>query len=156
MRPHWVAVGLTTIDAPQRVLDEMARVTRTGGTIVIHESTWLKTLSILEKREASLRLGTTPFTVEEWQRMLVSAGAVPKVVEDWSGIENAMKIRPGHRWNPKNPLDLFTMREKLKLIPRLVFKYGMGPVLDLSRSGKQLLRYETDGYLGYALIIASK
>ncbi|MGA2380966.1 MAG: hypothetical protein ABSG85_16855 [Spirochaetia bacterium] len=88
--------------------------------------------------------------------MLVSAGAVSKVVEDWSGIENAMKIRPGHRWNLENSLDLFTMREKLKLIPRLVFKYGIGPVLDLSRSGKQLLRYETDGYLGYALIIASK
>ncbi|MGA2380965.1 MAG: methyltransferase domain-containing protein [Spirochaetia bacterium] len=39
------AVGLTAIDAPQRVLDEMARVTMTGGTIVIHESVWLKTLS---------------------------------------------------------------------------------------------------------------
>jgi len=150
------AVGLTAIDAPQRVLNEMARVTRIGGTIVIHESTWLKTLSFQERREASQRLGTTPFTVEEWQGMLVSAGAVPKAVEDWSGIENAMKIRPGHRWNPKNPLDLFTMSEKVKLIPRLVFKYGIGPVLDLSRSGKQLLRYETDGSLGYTLIIATK
>ncbi len=150
------AVGLTAIDAPQRVLDEMARVTRTGGTIVIHESTWLKTLSVQEKRAASLRLGTTPHTVEEWQAMLVSTGAFPNVVEDWSGIDNAMKIRPGHRWNPKKSLDLFTTSEKLKLVARLVFKYGPGPVLGLSRSAKDIARYATDGYLGYALIIASK
>ncbi len=151
------AVGLTAINAPQRVLDEMARVTKPGGTLVIHESTWLKNLSAEERREASLCLGTTPYSVDEWKQMLVKAGAVPKMVEDWSGMENALKIRPGLKWGPNStPADIFTTREKLNLIPRLLSKYGIGPVLELIRSQKQLSRYLTDGYAGYALIVSAK
>ena len=150
------AVGLTAINAPQRVLDEMVRVTRPGGTIVIHESTWLKKLSTEERQDASLRLGTTPYTVDEWKQMLVKAGAVPKIVEDWSGIDNAMKIRPGHKWDPKNPMGLFTIQEKLGMLPRLILKYGIGSVLELYPSFKKVYRYSTDGYLGYVLIVASK
>ncbi len=151
------AVGLTAINAPQRVLDEMVRVTRPGGTIVIHESTWLKELPTHERREASMRLGTMPYSVDEWKQMLAKAGAVPKIVEDWSGIENALKIRPEFRWSPKSsPADIFTAREKLSLFPRLVAKYGLGPVLGLLRSQKQLNRYLTEGYAGYALIVAAK
>jgi len=150
------AVGLTAINAPRQVLGEMVRVAKAGGTIVIHEGTWLKPLSADEKRDASMRLGTTPYTVDEWQQMLIEAGAVPRIVEDWSGLENALKIRPGLRWNPRNPLDLLTTREKLSLLPRLLFRYGIGPMLDLYRSAPKLMRYVTDGYQGYALIIATK
>jgi len=151
------AVGLTAINAPQRVLDEMVRVTKPGGTLVIHESTWLKNLSAKERLDASTRMGTAPYSVDEWKQMLVKAGAVPKIVEDWSGIENALKIRPGLKWNPNsNPADIFTTREKLSLIPRLLSKYGIGPVLELIHSQKQLSRYLTDGYAGYALIVALK
>lgn len=150
------AVGLTAINAPQRVLDEMVRVTQPGGTVVIHESTWLKKVSAAERETAAARLGTVPYPVEEWKQMLAKAGAIPKIVEDWSGLDNAMKIRPGHTWNPNNPLDLFTTREKLVLIPRLIAKCGIGPVLELARSQKDLRRYLTDGYVGYVLIVASK
>ncbi len=151
------AVGLTAINAPQRVLDEMVRVTKPGGTIVIHESTWLKHLPAEERQAASLRFGTTPYAVDEWKEMLVKAGAVPKIVKDWSGMENAFKIRPGLKWNPNStPADIFTTREKLGLLPRLLSKYGIGPVLELLRSQKRFIRYQTDGYVGYALIVASK
>ena len=151
------AVGLTAINAPQRVLDEMVRVTKPGGTIVIHESTWLKELPADERQHASMRFGTTPYTVEEWKQMLIKAGAVPRVVEDWSGIENALKIRPGLKWNPNNnPADIFSAREKFSLLPRLISKYGIGPVLVLVRSQKNLGRYLLDGYVGYALIVAAK
>jgi ubiquinone/menaquinone biosynthesis C-methylase UbiE len=150
------AIGLTAIKAPQRVLDEMVRVTKPGGTLVIHESTWLKNLSADEIQDASMRLGTTPYSVDEWKQMLVKAGAVPKTIEDWSGMDNAMKIRPNHKWNPDNPLDLFTTREKLVLIPRLIAKLGIASVFGLYRSSKKLHHYMTDGYLGYALIVASK
>jgi len=150
------AVGLTATNAPQRVLDEMGRVTKPDGTLVIHESTWLKNLSADERQDASMRLGTTPYSVDEWKQMLVKAGAVPKTVEDWSGMDNAMKIRPGHKWNLNNPLDLFTTWEKLVLLPRLISKFGIGPVLGLYGSSKKLYHYMTDGYLGYAMIVASK
>lgn len=150
------AVGLTAINAPQRVLDEMARVTKPGGTLVIHESTWLKNLAAEERRDASMRLGTTPYSVDEWKQMLVKAGAIPKMVEDWSGMENAMKIRPGHKWNLNNPLDLFTNQEKIVLLSRLVSKFGIGPVFGLYDTNERLHHYMADGCLGYALIVAKK
>ncbi len=150
------AVGLTAINAPQRVLDEMVRVTKPGGTVVIHESTWLKDLPAAEKQDVAKRLGTSPYTVEEWKQMLVKAGAVPRLVEDWSGLENAVKIRPGFKWNPRNPLDFLSTREKMNLMPRLVARYGPGAVLELARTATKLMRYITEGYQGYALLVASK
>jgi SAM-dependent methyltransferase len=150
------AVGLTAINAPQQVLDEMVRVTRPGGTIVIHESTWLRELSAEEKRDASLSLGTTPYAVEEWKQMLIEAGAVPRIVEDWSGLENAAKIRSDHKWNPKNPMSLFTSQEKIAMLPRLILKYGIGSMLELYSGLKKVYRYSADGYLGYVLIVAAK
>ncbi len=150
------AVGLTTINAPQRVLDEMVRVTKPSGTVVIHENTWLRQLSVEERQDASLRLGTTPYTVDEWRQMLVKAGAVPHIVEDWSGLENALKIRPDRKGTLNNPFDFFTTREKIDLLPRLIGKYGINSLPEFYRSGKKLMRYMTDGYLGYTLIIAAK
>jgi hypothetical protein len=113
-------------------------------------------LSAEEKQDAATRLGTTPYTVEEWKQMLVKAGAVPQIVEDWSGLENASKIRPGFKWNPNNPLDVFTLHEKVNLLPRLISKYGIGAMADLARSLTRIMHYVTDGYQGYALIIATR
>lgn len=150
------AVGLTAISAPQRVLDEMVRVTRLSGTVVIHESTWLKKISAEERQNASTRLGTTPYTVDEWKQMLIKAGVVPTIIEDWSRPENAAKIRPDHLWNPKNPMSLFSTREKFVMLPRLILKYGLGPVLELYPGFKKISRYSMENYLGYVLIVASK
>ena len=86
----------------------------------------------------------------------MKAGAVPQVVEDWSGIRNLWKMRPDHQWNPKNPGDYLTMREKLELFPRIARQYGIGAVLELYRTRSRATRYLRDGYLGYVLIVASR
>lgn len=150
------AVGLNVINDPQQVLNEMARVTRKGGMVVIHESTWLKNLPSKEKEDAAVRMGTTPYTVEEWKQMLKKAGLATKIVEDWSGITNMQKMRPKYKWKENNPSDFLTIREKFVLFPKLILKYGIGPVLDIYSNHAILIKYLLDGYIGYVLITAQK
>jgi ubiquinone/menaquinone biosynthesis C-methylase UbiE len=153
------AVGLTAIGAPQRVLDEMVRVTRPGGKIVIHENTWLKPLSADERVWAAQHIGTVPYTVAEWQQMLRSAGAVTDSVEDWSGLENLWKMRPGYKWNAAHPTDFLGSREKAALLFRLVRRHGPGAALgliELNRFAERAEAYLRDGVLGYTLLVASK
>jgi len=150
------AVGLTAIGDSRGVLHEMARVTKPGGTVVIHESTWLRELSVLEREDAAERLGTTPFTVEEWKAMLAEAGCPAVLVEDWSGIENARKVRPGHHWKRNDSLAFFTGPEMAVLLVRVVARFGLRSLLDLYRSRAILTGYVKQGVLGYALVVAKK
>jgi arsenite methyltransferase len=87
------AVGIP--DDSQRVLDEMVQVTRPGGTIVIHESTWRKPLSPDEKDDFAERYGTTPHTYEEWLAMLTQAGVreIETEFDEWSRPEMFWEIR---------------------------------------------------------------
>ncbi len=52
------AVGIP--DNSQKVLDEMLRVVKPKGAVAIHESTWIKELSKIEKDEILERYGTKP------------------------------------------------------------------------------------------------
>lgn len=150
------AVGLTAIDDPQQVLNEMVRVTRPGGKVVIHESTWLRQLPDREKRAVALGLGTNPHAAAQWQERLAAAGAEDQIVEDWSGIQNYWEMRPEHKWNRKNPLDFLTWQEKLHVFPRIVFGYGPGALYRLWGFSKKVYSYVAEGYLGYTLIVAQK
>lgn len=150
------AVGLTAIGDPARVLGEMSRVARPGGWVVIHESTWCRSLPVEERRRSSGLLGTEPFTAEEWTAMLRNAGCEPEVVEDWSGVENYWKMRPGHRWSRRHPSDFLTPGEKLALFPRIFARHGVGALADLLRFRSTADRYLRDGVLGYVLIAARR
>lgn len=150
------AVGLRAIGDPRRVICEMARVARPGGRVVIHESTWCEALTTEEKQRASDLLGAEPFTVDEWSAFLREAGCEVDLVEDWSGIENYWKMRPGHRWSPRHPSDFLTLSEKLRLFPRLVLRHGVRPLVGLLRFRSTLEGYLRDGVMGYVLIVARK
>lgn len=150
------AVGLTAIGAPQRVLEEMARVAKPGAAVVIHESTWRKPLSSVRREEAERRIGTAPHSTEEWKAMLAQAGCETVLVEDWSGVENLQKMRPNHHWRKGAPLDGFTWREKATLLPRVVAEFGLASLWDLHRAVRLLESLYLDGDLGYALLVARK
>lgn len=150
------AVGLTIIDNPRGVLDEMYRVTKPNGFVVIHESTWLKDLDQNLKDDFAMKLGTTPYEVHEWKSMLKKSGVKITNVEDWSGLENMQKIRPTHKWHKKRPHDFMTFWEKLSLVPKIVLKYGFRSLLELNRFQKDTLMYLNEKYYGYVLIIGRK
>lgn len=147
------AVGLT--DDPQKCLDEMVRVTKPEGYIIIHESLWLRNLSESEKTEISKRLGNVPYTLSEWKEMLEKAGAVNIWSEDWSSMDKLTRMRPDRKM--KNVSDLYSLWEKIAVImPRVIKRYGITGLLYLNESDKKITPLYYNHTLGYALIKAQK
>ncbi len=84
-----------------------------------------------------------------------SAGLADLWVEDWSGVENAGKIRPGRTVN--NPNDVFSLWEKLTIIfPRVMARYGIGGIFHANESAHKIMPLYYDGTLGYSLVRGQK
>ncbi len=148
------AVGLTS--DPQKCLNEMVRVAKPGGDIVIHESTWCKHLPEDTKQELSVRLGTVPYALDEWIAMMKKAGASDIFTEDWSSIDKALlKIREDRVVTRLE--DMYSFKEKYFFIfPKILFKYGIKGLVYLNESNKMLMPLYYNGTLGYYLIKGKK
>jgi SAM-dependent methyltransferase len=148
------AVGIP--DDSQAVLNEMVRVTKPGGIVAIHESTWKQELASEEKEEFSERYGTTPLEFEEWKRMLETAGLVEIHWEfdQWSKPEMFWKIRkdrdvPSHS-------RVFTLGERLRTLVRVVSKHGIRGAITALQNERIFYKAVLSGKLGYCLFWGRK
>jgi SAM-dependent methyltransferase len=148
------AVGIP--DDSQKVLDEMVRVARKGGTVLMHESIWLAPLSKREKEEFSERYGTTPFELDEWVSMLQKAGAKNVIFETdpWSRPEMFWKIRKDR--DVKHWLFTMSVRETLVTAARIFKQYGIRGVFRVFQNELIFYRWVLAGRLGYALFKGEK
>lgn len=143
------AVGIP--DGSQKVLNEMLRVVKPGGTVAIHESTWRKKLSEGEKEEIAGRYGTTPLEFQEWTEMLTIAGTTDIISEfdEWSKPEVFWKIRKDR--DVKHWFFTMTIGEKLITVSRIFRKYGIKGVFTILKNERFYYKTVLDGKLGYAL-----
>jgi len=143
------AVGIP--DDSQRVLDEMMRVVRPGGSIAIHESTWLQPLSAADKDEIAERYGTTPLEHGEWSEMLRQAGAtdIQSELEPWSEPENFWRVRKDREVT--GPSDILTPAERVRTVWRIFRRYGLRGVFTALRNERMFYRTILAGRLGYGL-----
>jgi ubiquinone/menaquinone biosynthesis C-methylase UbiE len=148
------AVGIP--DDSQEVLNEMVRVVKPGGSIVIHESTWKKKLTDKEKEEFSERYGTTPLELNEWISLLEKAGAKNIIYEfeQWSNPEMFWKIRKDR--DVKHWLFTMTIPEKLITIARIFKQYGTAGVFTILKNERVFYKTILEGKLGYSLFKAEK
>jgi SAM-dependent methyltransferase len=148
------AVGIP--DDSQAVLDEMLRVVRPGGVVVIHESTWRAPLSAAEKHGLSERYGTTPLEREEWAAMLANAGAVDvrSEAEPWSRPEMFWKIRTDR--DVEGPGAVLSPIEKARTALRVIRRYGFAGALKAFENERVFFHAVLDGKLGYALYWAHR
>ncbi len=148
------AVGIP--DDSQKVLDEMIRVVKPGGKILIHESTWRKKLRDDEKDEISERYGTTPLELDQWINMLKKAGAKKIIYEfdEWSRLEMFWKIRKDR--DVKHWFFTMSIMEKLKTMKRIFSKYGCKGILTAVKNEKIFYKTILQGKLGYALFKGEK
>jgi len=143
------AVGIP--DDSQKVLDEMVRVAKKGGTVIIHESTWRKKLSDTEKEEISERYGTTPLEYDEWIEMLQNAGVSEIITEfdQWSKPEMFWKIRRDRE--VEDYTKVLTRSELSTTIQRVTELYGEEGVKKALLNQKKFWEIVLDGTLGYCL-----
>lgn len=143
------AVGIP--DNSQKVLDEMLRVIKPNGAVVIHESTWIKKLSVKEKDEISERYGTTPLEFNEWMKMLKMAGAseIESEFKEWSKPEMFWKIRQDR--DVQNYKSVMTIFEKIRTAFRIFKIYRLKGVIKVFQNEKIFFKTILDGKLGYAL-----
>jgi len=149
------AVGIP--DDSQKVLDEMVRVLRPGGSIAIHESTWKDAgMSQEDKDELAERYGTTPLAHVEWIAMLEIAGAadVQSELEPWSRPEMFWKVRQDRE--VRHHLRVLSPRELLRTIARVARRYGLRGVPTALWNQQVFYRAVLDGKLGYGLYWAKK
>lgn len=143
------AVGIP--DNSQKVLDEMLRVVKPNGAVAIHESTWRKKLSAIEKQEISERYGTTPLEFQEWMEMLQKAGTTDIISEfdEWSKPEMFWKIRKNR--DVKHWFFTMTIKEKLITMKRVFSKYGLKGIFTIMKNERIFYKTILAGNLGYAL-----
>lgn len=143
------AVGIP--DDSQKVLDEMVRVTKLNGVVVIHESTWRKKISVDEKDEISERYGTTPLEYDEWIEMLKKAGVSEIITEfdEWSKPEMFWKIRKDQ--DVKHYTKVLSKSELAKTIERITKGYGQDAVNIALENQRKFWEVVLNGTLGYCL-----
>ncbi len=143
------AVGIP--EDSQAVLDEMVRVVRPGGAVVIHESTWRAPLPEAEKRELSERYGTTPLDASEWVAMLARAGVreVNSEVEPWSQPDMFWNVRQGRE--VRSPSGVLTAPERLRTVWRIAVRHGLSGVVKVLQNERAFFRAVRSGKIGYAL-----
>jgi ubiquinone/menaquinone biosynthesis C-methylase UbiE len=143
------AVGIP--DNSQQVLNEMVRVAKVGGVLIMHESIWRKKISDKEKDDFSERYGTTPLEYDEWITMLKKAGVKDIITEyeEWSKPEMFWKIRIDR--DVKNYSEIFTKAETTFLIGIVIEKYGEKGLKKLAENDKIFYKTLLDGIVGYCL-----
>lgn len=140
---------------PQKVVNEMVRVIKPSGYIVAHAPMWLKEINERERKDIEKRIGGQMFTLSGWKEMLKKAGVIEIWEEDWSGVEQIRKVRPGRKIN--NLSDVFTLWEKIGIVlPRVLWKYGLKSIFYLNESFRKVTPFFYDGTIGTYLLRARK
>lgn len=143
------AVGIP--DDSQKVLNEMVRVVKPGGAVVIHESIWMKKISEIEKDELSERYGTTPLERDEWNKMLMKAGVVNILAEheEWSKPEKFWKVRKDR--DVSHYSKILTLPERLITLKRIMQQHGIKGILKAMENEKIFFKAILNGKIGYCL-----
>lgn len=134
---------------PEAAVRELVRVTKPGGTVVLIQLVWLRSLEKDRRQELVEELGVRPLMLVEWKQMLRSAGIGDLHVEDWSDPA-ATRSRPSVLGGLA---ELFTVRGQLMLLPLAWRKWGwrgVRAVLSREREIRKLLQEEQ--VLGVCLI----
>jgi SAM-dependent methyltransferase len=147
-------VALAALSEPARAVRELARVTKTRGSVVLVELIWTGHL-VRERRDSLVEhLGAQPLMLMEWKQLLRDAGVVDLHVEDWSDAPTPFRPMPSQAL--QGFADIFTLRQKIEIIRRALQRWGwrgMRGAMLREREVHDLLRQRV---LGLSMIHGTK
>ncbi|HWJ20984.1 MAG TPA: class I SAM-dependent methyltransferase [Gemmatimonadaceae bacterium] len=79
---------------PERAVEELVRVTKPMGAVVLLQLTWSSELGDAARELLVERLGMRPRMLVEWKQMLRDAGVVEIQVQDWTSGGPGCPARP--------------------------------------------------------------
>lgn len=115
-------VGLATLADPALAVQELARVTKRRGSVVLVELIWTGHLDEERKQTLVQHLGARPLMLIEWKQLLRDAGVVDLHVEDWSDATSP--FRPTSTRAFHDLAEIFTFRQKLDILRRALRRWG--------------------------------
>jgi SAM-dependent methyltransferase len=142
-------IELAAAADPPAAVRELVRVTRPGGTVVLIQPVWMRAVERERAEGLVERLGIRPQLVVEWKQMLRDAGITDLVVEDWSDAAASQ-----HQPSVLGGLaELFTVRGRLRLLPRAWDRWGFRGVRAVMSRERELRRLiHEERVLGVSLI----
>jgi SAM-dependent methyltransferase len=115
-------VGLASIVDPGQAVRELARVTRSMGSVVLVQLIWTGHVDE-ERREILVQhLGARPLLLVEWKQLMRDAGVVDLHVEDWSDYHSP--FRPAVTGPFHDIAQIFSLRQKLSILRRAMQRWG--------------------------------
>lgn len=134
---------------PPAAVRELVRVVKPGGMVVLVQLVWTRHLEEDRRSDLTARLGVRPLMLVEWKQMLRDAGVVDLTVEDWSdaaGSHSQPSVLGGLA-------ELFTLRGKVRLLPRAWKRWGWRGIRALLSRERELRRLlQDERVLGVNLI----
>ncbi|HEX5437378.1 MAG TPA: methyltransferase domain-containing protein [Gemmatimonadaceae bacterium] len=113
-----IAIGEPALSAtadPARAVDELVRVTRPMGSIILLQPSWSSEVAEHERELIVERLGLRPHLLIEWKQMLRDAGVVEIQIEDWTSGPPGGRA-PGAAGSSGPPH--LTWRQKMQIVAR--------------------------------------
>lgn len=115
-------IGLANHCDPAEAVNELVRVTKPGGFVVLVQLVWKAPVDPERRAVLSDHLGARPLMVVEWRRLLKEAGVADIYVEDWADEETA--FRPEAVKPFPDFAEMFTLGERLAILRRAWKRWG--------------------------------
>lgn len=148
-----IAVGepaLSSAGDPARAVNELVRVTKPMGPVVLLQPTWSSEISVGARELLVERLGLRPFLLVEWKQMLRDAGVVDVQVQDWT-----TGAGPGARWTGATSAQppMLNWRQKMQILGRAWRRWGWREARSAVERETTLLReLSRERAIGFQLI----
>ena len=136
-------IGLSNHCEPAAAINELARVTKPGGFVVLVQLVWKAPVDEARQVVLADHLGARPLMVVEWKRLLRESGISNVHTEDWSDEETA--FRPTVAKPFLDFAELFSVGEKIGILRRAWTRWGwrgVRTVLEREREVHRLLTRE--------------
>lgn len=148
-------LGFSSDVDPSAAVAELARVTRSGGTIMLVQLVWLAPVELERREWLGQVLGVQPRMLVEWKRMLLEAGIGDLHTEDWSDTSTTFGRVAGKPF--PDFAELFSLPEKIGILRHVFRRWGWSGVGRAWRGNRAVHRVLTrERILGLDLIKGTK